>query len=861
MPVTDKSKPKAKIRMKKITQTLKGIPLVRGIFAVSVSLITVTAPAYAQVFTPTFTNIWVVPAGTYAGMPANTANNCRGVAIDTVTTNVLYFSSIGGANGGASHVGTLDFLNGSNFLANLNGTGISGGTVGTEGVRVADDGSVYGCNLSGASNSTFKIYKWPSDTDTVTAPSIVYLSTNQFFNPPSTNSFQWRIGDYMDLRGSGASTEIVVVGNGIASAGTITTNFVVFRPTDASCTNFTNFSITIPGSTLGVTTNFCGGGVTFEGTNNAIWIRRPGSPETRRVAYNPATLTATVTRTNAVDQTACQGLKYYSQNGVELLATVQANTVLNTVQIARVFQIPAAPTGPLVSVLTANIPLVTGSQNANGLGNVDAKNGYFIFGAPGNGLSFFRVDFISNSPPSVTLSSANPTVVAGFTNTFTAAATGSAPLSYLWFFGSNGTTNQIPGVTTNTYTIGPVQVTNSGSYFVIVTNPYGSVTSSPSAFTVLPAKFTGYATNLWSIAPGSRSYLNTSDAQRGLAYDAVSNRVVVVSRVPSNSVYLLDADSGADVGTLDVSLLLPPNTAPGFFPINLTGVGDDGAIYVANLITSPAADNFSIYRWASADTTVSPTQPYVGNPAVARLGDSMAVRGGGPDTQILCSFRTGTNLALFLPNDGIGLSFGFNLITVTNLPADAVANGFAGLGLAFGPGNTFWAKSSAFNLRLVAFDTNDFNAHVIATYTNLPSGEGVLGADNVNGYVATLGVTETPQNLSLWDVARGEPVAGQLDRELFGSNNPNLNGTGAIVFDPAHRRFFALDSNNGIIAASYSQYYLNIGPVAGGGIVTWPGTGDLQSSTNVLSGYTDIIGATTPYTNTASGQLYFRVRR
>lgn len=839
--------------MKINTQTFIKIPRTMGwIFTAAVALVAVTMQAQTPV--PVFTNLWVVPAGTYAGLPANATANCRGVAISPVTTNVLYFSAVGGVNGGVAHVGTLAFTNGSNFLANLEGSSISGGTVATEGVRVADDGTVYGINLSGGVASTFKIYKWPSDTDIVT-PTVVAA------NIPNGSSFTWRAGDYMDLRGSGASTEMVVVGNGSAAA--ITTNFVIFRPTDAACTNFTNFSITIPGAAVGVFSNYCGAGVAFEGTNNTIWIRRAGSQETRRISYDPLTLTATCDRTNAVDQSTCQGLKYYSTNGIGYLATVQASTAVNTLQRARVFQIPTSPTAALISVLNVTMPItVTGSQNGNGLGNVDARNGYFAFGAPGHGIAFYSVSFVTNSPPGVTLSSANPTVVAGYTNTFTATATGSTPLSYLWFF-NNGTTNQIPGVPTNTYTIGPAQLTNAGSYFVIVTNPYGSATSSVSAFTVLPGKFTGYASNLWSLAPGSRSYLTTTDTQRGLAYDPVYNRLLLPSRSPTNAVHILDANDGADLGELDMALLLSPNpTPPGTFVFNLSGVADDGVVYVANLITSPSSDQFTIYRWDGATNSVTIGQAYApANPGIARIGDTMAVRGAGPNTEILCSFRTGTNLALFLPNDGIGQTYGINILTVTNLPADAVANGFAGLGLAFGPGNTFWAKSSGFSLRLVAYDTNDMTAHVVATYTNLPAGEGPLGADNVNGFLATLGINQTPQNLSLYDVARGEPDAFQLDRELFSSNNANLNGTGAIAVDPGNRRIFALDSNNGLIALSYSLYYVNIGVTLNGGIVAWPGTGNLQSAPAVTGPYTDVIGATTPYTNTVAGQLYFRVRR
>ena len=819
--------------------------------------------AAAQAQVPVFTNVWGLQPLIHADMPTN-GNNMRGIAISPITTNVLYGTTANSTNQGlhitGNHVSVLDFATGSNQLAQLksvpNGAQVNLGKIG-----VSDNGIVYGCNVTTASNGVtqcLKIFQWPSESDTTTEALYVFDSTNYFGFTNTiyggTNSFAWRVGDYMDVRGSGTNTEIVVAGNAATA-----TNILIFRPTDAALTNFLPIIIPIPIGNL----NFAGSGIAFEGTNNAVWCRQNGSANTRRIAYNPIALTSTMTHTNTVDQTACQGLKYISANGVNMLATVQAGSAVNLIQRARVFTIPGTPTGALVSVLNStNIPLIAGSANGNALGQVDARNGHIAFGAPGHGIAMFRVDFITNSPPSVTLASAAPTVVEGYTNTFTATAAGSTPLSYLWFYGTGGVTNQIPGVPTNIYTIAPANLTNTGGYFVIVTNLFGSATSAVSTFTVLPAKFTPYANNLWSLAPGSRPYLTITDTQRGIAHDPVLNKLVLVSRAPTNAVYLLDAATGADDGVLDMGTILANPPAPGTFMFNMCGVGADGAVYVGNLITSGVSDNFSIYRWADATTNSLVTQAYLGNPGVTRIGDTLAVRGATNDTEILASFRTGSNICLFLPNDGLGQTYAANILTVTNLPADAQTGGFAGLGLAFGPGNTFWAKSSGgFNLRLVSYDTNTMFATVVQTYTNLPAAEAPIGADNVNGYVATVSFAETPQSLSLWDVARGEPEAFQLDRELFPVSNPNVNGTGAVAVDAVNRRIYALNSNNGIIALSYSLYYLNIGPTPNGGIVTWPGTGNLQSAPVVTGTYTDIPGATSPYTNTAAGQTYFRVRR
>ena len=104
---------------------------------------------------------------------------------------------------------------------------------------------------------------------------MVFHSTNYVYNPPGTNSFQYRVGDYIDLRGSGAGTEIIVAGNGLG--GPVSTNVVLFRATDAEATNFTAIPITMPSPVaIPPGTNVAGGGVTFEGTNNVIYIKRPG---------------------------------------------------------------------------------------------------------------------------------------------------------------------------------------------------------------------------------------------------------------------------------------------------------------------------------------------------------------------------------------------------------------------------------------------------------------------------------------------------------------------------------------------------------------------------------------------------------
>jgi len=109
----------------------------------------------------------------------------------------------------------------------------------------------------------------------------------------------------------------------------------------------------------------------------------------------------------------------------------------------------------------------------------------------GTNDAFLAKIILTVQPPQITTQPTNQTVGVGTPVTIAAAATGTAPLSYQWqVAGTNLVwTNLvngggISGATTNVLTISYAQVTNSGSYLVIVTNYAGSVTSSVAVLTV-----------------------------------------------------------------------------------------------------------------------------------------------------------------------------------------------------------------------------------------------------------------------------------------------------------------------------------------------------------------------------------------
>ena len=83
--------------------------------------------------------------------------------------------------------------------------------------------------------------------------------------------------------------------------------------------------------------------------------------------------------------------------------------------------------------------------------------------------------------PAITAQPTNLTVLVGRTATYSVAATGTSPLSFQWAF--NGT--NIDGATDATLTLGNVQLTQAGSYSVLVSNLVGSTNSVTATLSVV----------------------------------------------------------------------------------------------------------------------------------------------------------------------------------------------------------------------------------------------------------------------------------------------------------------------------------------------------------------------------------------
>ena len=133
-------------------------------------------------------------------------------------------------------------------------------------------------------------------------------------------------------------------------------------------------------------------------------------------------------------------------------------------------------TNTLLAGLISNSLTVTNAQLTDaGTYSVIITNNF------GSITSSIATLIVTNAAPSIATQPQNQSVTIGGSATFSVTASGTAPLGYQWFFNTN---TLIAGALTNFLTITNAQLTNAGTYSVVITNSVGSITSSIATLTV-----------------------------------------------------------------------------------------------------------------------------------------------------------------------------------------------------------------------------------------------------------------------------------------------------------------------------------------------------------------------------------------
>ncbi|HZM02958.1 MAG TPA: choice-of-anchor tandem repeat GloVer-containing protein [Candidatus Saccharimonadales bacterium] len=154
-------------------------------------------------------------------------------------------------------------------------------------------------------------------------------------------------------------------------------------------------------------------------------------------------------------------------------------------------------------------------------GVIEGSDGNFYGTTTSGGASNAGEIFeLSGFAPTIISQPASQKWATNGTAKFSVTALGSAPLMYQWMMDSNALASggAIPGATNNTLTIRPETLAEAGTYYVVVSNVYGSSTSSNAVLEV-PAGSV-------AIRPAPATVTNAALTLRGTASDAIGLQAV-----------------------------------------------------------------------------------------------------------------------------------------------------------------------------------------------------------------------------------------------------------------------------------------------------------------------------------------------
>ncbi len=228
-----------------------------------------------------------------------------------------------------------------------------------------------------------------------------------------------------------------------------------------------------------------------------------------------------------------------------------------------------------------------------------------------------------NSLPQITLQPTSQVVCNGASTSFTVTATGTPPLAYQWQL--NGT--NIPGATSNTYSINPVGSGDIGNYTVVVSNGCGSLTSLVATLSLPAAITAGHNTTLLTECAGfnpNQLDLNNPAISGGISpysYQWLLNGSIIAGATSSTydppqlnvagtynySCEITDA-CGTTFVTAQKDIIIVPDPT-----VSISGAGTacQNSLITLTAIISGGIGTFN-YQWQSSTSAVGPWNSIIG---------------------------------------------------------------------------------------------------------------------------------------------------------------------------------------------------------------------------------------------------------
>jgi len=270
--------------------------------------------------------------------------------------------------------------------------------------------------------------------------------------------------------------------------------------------------------------------------------------------------------------------------------------------------------GPLPPGLTINTNVgangyITGVPTTSGVYAVLLTAGNLNYTVPPGYVTLNVTINISGTggttPPQVSVAPVSQTATSGSNVLFTATATGTAPLSYIWKFGGTAIAN----ATTSVLQLANVQTNSAGTYTVTVTNAAGSASASGTLSVYVPPAITAQPQSL-TVTNGNVAQFSVSAT--GLpppTYQWKLNGTNLVGQ--TSSTLIISNAQPANAGSYTVDVINPAATVtsqpaqltvdvPASKPFTLGNLQWTGTSWTFG-VSGPAQTNYVI--WTSPDLT------------------------------------------------------------------------------------------------------------------------------------------------------------------------------------------------------------------------------------------------------------------
>ena len=307
----------------------------------------------------------------------------------------------------------------------------------------------------------------------------------------------------------------------------------------------------------------------------------------------------------------------------------------------------------------------------------------------------------------------------------------------------------------------------------------------------------------------------SNDVTRSIAYNRITDHILVATRKGSPRVVILDAATGDSVGTLSIGA----GYTNGVYPINMIAVSQTGTIYLSNLCApqySPS-DVVKIYRYADEDA--EPEVVFEDGLDGIRYGDAMACISGEGETFLYIGGQ-GTDVMAILRDTG-----GAELEDWETMNLPMTGNARHGIS-PMEPGGRVWVNGADSGYPPPTLLSGDGDIIAIVPDSLFSAGGSAAITHMILGNYNIVSVIN-PYSATIRSARWFEDELGGIAFDYFGGNSDSLdldystgymgdaNGTGMLIYDPERNALITLLGVNSISSMSLEPMLKTSTPRAG----------------------------------------------